>query len=408
MSNPIEAAEPLHYDIPAAKIPEALDRIEKANRRLVRNGIPGQFILDIERYLEEVTDPVTKLVSAYERARLTLNVPALKLAGYTFMATLVLEPGGMITRNAPGQSLDGWVRPAEHLCQHCGTVRHRVKSYVIRDDHTRDLFQVGSNCLAAFLGVKPSGLWLLEFDFEDLAVRSESSGGGYVPTTYHVRSVLALGWAISDGGKAFVTRGQAEERETTSTSDLILAVWNHVPSFRDQAFTDYVREMIAQAAQIEEETPEIVDAIILELDTIRPDSDYGMNLHTAIQGEFVSGRSLALVASLIAVHMRNTAKRREAAAAPVAKGFIGEPKDKFADITATVRTTMVIPGHYGDKLLVIFQAESGHLLKWMSSKVVDLDAGKTYKIAGTVKDQINYRGDDQTVVERVKFTEITA
>lgn len=400
------------YDIAESRLEEAFDRVDKANRRLIRNGILGKFTLEVEHYEVESVHPETKLVTYYPRAIITLNVPSLKLAGYTFVASLTLEPGGMITRTAPGQSLDGWDRPSDYSCQHCGIDRRRVKGYVIREDETGDLFQVGSTCLAAFLGVKPSGLWVLEYNMDDLTIGSsdeQSERGPRTPVLYSIRHILALAWVVSLEGRKFVTRGQAKDREDISTADETLNVWHHVDHPRTYERNLEVAEFRSAALALEDEHPEVVDAIIAEADTLRADSDFGMNVQAALNGDSVTARTVPLVVSLISVHMRNAAKRRETAERPaVAAGFIGDPKDKFANLTVTARTALIVSGYYGDKTLVVFQTEEGHMVKWMASKVVDIESGKSYKIAGTVKGHDNYRGDDQTVVERVKFTEITA
>lgn len=150
-------------------------------------------------------------------ARVTLSAPQITAPGYTFLAALTREEAGMVVRTAPGQSLDGWTRPDEHWCDYCRKSRARSTSYVVRNEETGEIVQIGKSCLVPFLGVSPAGLWALQYDPEDL-VPAEPSGGPGSAQLFGVRELLALAWVITDEGRRYLSRAVAADRDELPTS----------------------------------------------------------------------------------------------------------------------------------------------------------------------------------------------
>src|SRR5207249_2638558 len=83
----------------------------------------------------------------------------LVVAGWEFVATIAWdsETKLAITRPVPGYDVDLSAHRGSQLCEHCNTNRDRKDTYVIRELDTGVTKQVGRNCLAAFLGIDPSG-----------------------------------------------------------------------------------------------------------------------------------------------------------------------------------------------------------------------------------------------------------
>src|SRR5665648_701654 len=198
------------YDIPSARLHDAIAKIDAANRKLERAGIDNRFTYQTQEYLKTSTrDAYGYLQVSHElRTKLTLSEPEIAYNGWQFVAALDATEHGFIARTAPGQDLQG-CRAATQACDHCGKARHRNSTYIVKNA-AGDRKQIGSNCLEPFLGVKPKGLWALEWDLdlEEPAARDDydASGSGGGSDAIPVRHLIATAMPVSDGGKGFMPR----------------------------------------------------------------------------------------------------------------------------------------------------------------------------------------------------------
>src|SRR3972149_3916096 len=91
----------------------------------------------------------------------------------------------MILRNVPGETLPESWRRADQKCDHCGLIRKRNETFVVRhEDGT--LKQIGRQCIADFLGHKgPEGMlaaaeYLFSADGAACGAEDDDSLGGKV------------------------------------------------------------------------------------------------------------------------------------------------------------------------------------------------------------------------------------
>ncbi|SUA31637.1 Uncharacterised protein [Mycolicibacterium fortuitum] len=412
----VEVGEPPQlpvYEIHAERIGELETRIDKANRRLARAGSIERFTYTAEPFTREVTSN-GGIAQYIPMLRITLSAPTITVPGYTFVAGLTREEGGMVVRTAPGQNLDGWTRPEAHGCDYCGKIRHRSTSFVVRNDATGEIVQIGKSCLRPFLGVAPAGLWTLTLDPEELLPGDDSGHfGGRIPVVYPIRQLLAMAWAVSDSGTKFITATQARDswKPTSSTGQMALYVWHWEPTGRNaDKERPYIDAMRAAAAEVPDD---IIDELLAGVQTLDPNQDYGANMAAALAGENVSARSVGLVVSLIAVRNRLLRKDAEAKAhahAVAASEWIGQPKDKLTDLEVTVQAVLYVDGYSYNSTdtIVVMRTTEGHVLKWKTSgRHTEIEQGANYHLArATVKEHGEYRGIKQTTVIRCKLTPV--
>lgn len=398
------------YTFPASLLPKAERAIEKANRRLTRAGGAGAFTYTCREHIktEAVTRGGSRRTEHTAVVTLTLNHPVIAVGNWEFVATLVHEDGGaVITRTAPGRSLGDTTRFATRICDHCHTSRLRRDTYVLRDRDTGVTKQIGSSCLVAFLGIRPAGLWSLQWelpdiddeqDTNDLAGYRSGAGGGRRDLRVPVREVVATALAVSDHGKNFVSRAAADE-VAPSTADRVGQVIFGTGGDRK---TELWREqMRREAAAITAERDEI-GAVLETGRNLAGDSDYACNIRTVVDLEWADHRNIGLIASLVKVHYGELSRR---VTTPWAAGFLGETKTRLLEVPARITTLRVLPGHYGPRTLVILQTEDGHAIKWIATGAKpDLEQGMTCAVQATIKAQAAYRGIDQTVITRAKIT----
>ncbi len=405
------------YTFPADRIDEFHNIIAKANRRLERAGATARFepttvIEDRVETLEggiQVTTPM---------ATVTMDTLRLSLGRYTFVARLVPEEAGMTVHTAPGQSLEGWTRPAadDMHCDHCETNRYRVNLFVVRDEETGQFIQLGQQCISLYTGMKPVGLWALDFDGEISAWAAGDGGGSGGVRAWNINQVLGISLALTDMGKGYVSRARAEEQGLNATSGDIHRCLNRwLPTdaeCRKSVAVQRERDRLLKAIEdglgfaADEDLMAEVKAAAASLNS---DSDYGQNMNIVLAAEsgFVSSKNVGTLGSLVAVYHRLREDAARKAATPRVAGFIGKVGDRLRDFDVTITVVRSIEGYYGTTTLMVGTTDDGHTVKWFASGYREWEAGDRLHFgAATVKAHETYEGTDQTALTRGHKVEV--
>jgi hypothetical protein len=381
---------------PASKLEEAEKRIATANRKLERAGLEERFTYTTEEYIE-----LDKDGHAFNMVALSISHPKLNVSGWDFVAAVdKTDDGNTITRTLPSQELNGY-RPEQFQCDHCGSNRRRNSTYLLRNSEG-EYKQVGSNCLQSFLGVKPSALWMLEYDPEENGNYIRSGGGGWgssdsaIPTTELVAAALA----VSDGGEKYVSNKAAYEWGLTST----------VSDVKDYFFGRGKKkwENVDHHEYVQEARN------LLSATHFDGDDDYNTNMRTLLNQEYTSVKHMGYVASVIAAHKRQTADAdREAAKAakPKAVGYLGQPKEKINNVKLKVTKKVVSSGYFNGyertSTLLIMEDDLGRQVKWSASGFKDYEEGSEITVtSATIKDTDIYNGNEQTIITRARVADV--
>jgi hypothetical protein len=393
--------------VPHWAVGEAEARIAAANRRLERAGIEQRFEATwSEPHLVE-RDGVRHLYQD-----LTLNHPKISYGGWEFVAALDQVETGTVIRVRPGADLLGWRPPDEPVCDHCHRRRHRHVTYVVRNGDGTTM-QVGSSCLANFLGVKPAGLWALDDD--PLGMGDDDSFGGWPggngSSAAPLREVIATALAVSDGGRQYVSKAAAAAGLTSTASAVSNALYSPARTVQERLDA----ERIAAAAD-RFDADGTVDEVLQTVRDMQTGSDYADNLRTLTAGQYVNARHVALVASAVTVWARakEIEQVRRAEVASYVPGYVAPVGEKVpAGTVLTVSKVRYLDDPYsyygGVNTLVLMRDEQGRIVKWFASGRHDLDAGQQVRIGGgRVKSHEQYEGKDQTVVTRLKYEVLPA
>lgn len=316
-------------------------------------------------------------------------------------------------------------------CDYCGHNRARTKVYLVTSPSTGETKQVGSNCLELFLGVKPTGLWALDEDFDasEFDVDDDDLGALFGQDTRITPGdnvmLLTMRQIEQDGG-VFLSRGRATIYDTP-TADKVLGSIEHgaggAPLEASSAEADELRRLYAWVEGLEGET------------------EYERNLQAALApteevgGErWVATKHVPLVASAVSSFRHHEQRERERAAREELKAReVAMKKQEFLapagtklkgmDVTATILSARLGQDYgYGAPIHVKMIDDDGHVLYWRSSSGLgdwiqtgaeedegvhwSPDAGSRVVIAsGTVKENrvSDYDGDWETVLTRAKL-----
>lgn len=401
-------------------------KVELANRRFEREGITERFVL--ERDDEEVSyrRPTADEVTLYgyvpwqqyefQYSTLTLNRPSISHEGWRFDAALDRVPGTdeFMMRSVPGQDFGGW-RPEPGRCDHCGKYRDRNTTYLVTNEETGEILQVGASCMEVFLGVRPKGLWSLGTTLDP-----DDDGEGPPTSTREVadnRELIAKALVASDMGKQYVSKSRALEWGSVSTADRIDALFGSTTYRRlteeDRLEREQARQQLAEVLD-----SGVVDEVMTTAREVGTDSDYGRNLNTALDAGFSTETMANTVISAVSAYGRRNreaaqAKVREEWIAAATPGFAAPVKTRVRDVPVTV--TNVFEGtraayawpHRDEPFQIITMRDAdGHEIVWKTSAIQTVAVGDEVTMTGTVKEHGEFRGVDQTVVSRAKIDSV--
>lgn len=401
----------LAYTFPAWKTAKAVASIDKANRRAERAGIPERFTYTIENFEKTTKDELTGVEKIETMATLTLDRPVVKHDGWEFSATLTWDDEvGMVSRVVPGAELTE--RPRERVCDVCGSARDRKDTYVVQrtnpETGEREQMQVGSNCLTRFMGIRPAGLFMLEFDVDTSeGVTEPPANGPRVEPRYPSDYILGLGLAVAEE-RGWVSRSAAEAYNAaggakTATADVVYFVLNGKPTRAEEK-----REQERLRARAEELRAEgAAESLLEEARTIEGDSEYAINMRAIAAAESVTGRNMGLLLSAIAARQNRIDREVKAEALTTSK-HIGKPKDKIKDVPVTVDSVSYHDGDYGVRTLVKMRDTDGNVIAWWGSGRHEFTEGGKYTLAATVKKHGEYQGVAETTVLRAKLVDADA
>lgn len=399
------------FSIPEHNYEAALKKIEAANRRLMKAGIGETFeFTESKRYVQrKEVDPETGVTTEWAEAYYDIELvePSISYGGYEFLAAMNREGKGFFVRAREGVDFGG-ERPEEMKCDHCGHNRPRSKTYLIKGPDG-EVKQIGSTCVEAYLGVKPEGLWALEYD--GLKNFTRSSGKSEPARHYKVDETLSMALAVSDGGEEF--KPSSWDKSTIGDVVDLRFGGKHVnPKWRT--------EMSNKAAEMRDNgSVEKLKKMISEMDS---NSDYAQNLKAAISEEYASPMAQNLLVSAVSIIQREERAKKwaeERAAREKAKqeakdafksGHFGKVSDKLKNVEFEVMSTRPFAAYdfHGNeitKYVTTMRDDEGHMLTFFASD--DLmkerdENGKVLFTSGRIKEHSNYEGQDQTILSHMR------
>lgn len=392
--------------------PGSLDYVDRKlatlNRRLARAGVDDKFTYTKESKI--VINPETGF--EHEILEITLNQPTLKHNGWEFIARIDDVPSEdgedfivSSVGSAAEKDLASKIDIKVNYCEHCGKVRHRNNTYIIKhEDGTYK--QIGSNCMRGFLGITPS-FWALDPDYINGNVKPDNEGSIYnqasvrIPTKYAIQLALAA----SEDGQSY-----AGAQSEFSTKEKVFTLL-----FGDKKYKEELWNKYNPSDAIWEQK---ADELMSEL-KFTGNSDYERNMQTLLKQDHVSPKHLGYVVSSVAALMRqrNTQRVSKVIRTP-AKGYVGAKGDHIAKLNVKVIDTKRVEtdgfSYYQPSQMVniiTFETADGKIVKWLSSSASSDGFAKGDEVViekAIIKatEVSRYSNDEETLVKNVKAFKI--
>ena len=331
-----------------------------------------------------------------------LKGSAPKIEGYTIVGHIAHTDAGAMMSRLPITLQDGeqirtdldlseWV-DADPVCDHCQWERQRNDTFLVADDETGAIKQIGRNCLKDFTGSSDPERMAraLEFYWDFCRYAGEPAENPVMDLAEylaHVAMTVRMDGYYRKGG---ATRDAAQQNYWNKATG---KKRNGAPQWVDPSEEDY-RKAERVIAWLGEQSD--------------PANEFVYKLHKAASLDYVAERTEGLLAYARVAYDR--AMEREARQQPTLtpeKGWIGQVKSKVEVKAKLVKTVSVssIYAEDGTKPLYIFEDADGNEIKWFASRWQGLDNGEQYTVAGTVKEHCDHeRFGKATMLTRCKVT----
>ena len=402
--------EVTEYKVTAARLPVVRTRFEKLAKRAAKLGVEAPtFTIVREGALFQRRDDFTGVwvtVPEAESTRVTRcywvtvqgESPRLP-GGWKLAATVQHTEVGNAIRAAAEFDATPY-RTGTPKCDHCQTSRQRRDTYVVVNE-AGEVKQVGSNCIANFLGgVNPEAIAAyagsvldamsdLDAEAEHFSTGIRDRNSVYLPE-YLAETVAAIeahGW-LSKGKASFDQTPTASVATNNMFAECrtFPACWKHNVSHRDNA--EPTEAQIAEAdATLTWCRDHFQDRNDLD--------DYEWNLSVSLLRDWIEPRETGLAASAVQYYRRNIQKAIEEAARKEQRAAAGPAPEGRVEVTGIITKIQeregYMPGTVDYKMTVLLENGS-RVWTTLPAAISQADQGDTVTFTATFERS----ADDET------------
>ena len=383
------------YTIAAETLPDVQKHLDRLSVKSAKYGKTLSYTISAE-YPHDVRVMVTcppydtlKEVDRYTVAAVDINVAAdvIMCDGWTVAAYIEHTDAGNIVTAIDGETRAEWRTIPAH-CDHCGTDRARLYTYIVRDEDG-DYKQVGKSCLRDYTGID-SEIAAAIASLQDYILCDDCAPDGYTPGDYRARytHVYTAREVLAAAVACINQRGYIRSGNINSTRDQIV----HALDARDGIA--YTHADTIQA-----------DVLAAYLTTYDGVDDILCNARVMIESDICKpsqvGR-LAYVPIAIAREVERARKAAERASADAVSIHVGEVGERLTINITDCALLTSWANDYGTTYLYKMHDAAGNVYIWFASSRFDHSAPCAIK--ATVKAHDERDGVKQTVLTRCKIS----
>lgn len=395
----------MRYTIPSYKRKQILNKIEGLNKRIV--GMEGQRIeytasLDYEKTIN--INDADMLVKVFD---IDVTNPMVSLNGWSFLAiTEHSKKGNIILKKLYDVEIPEQYQNSDTYCEHCNTNRYRKYTYLVYNNDTKEIHQVGSTCLTAYLGFDASLLMAhaelfthLKTIMDDDRERGRMVKRGVETQTVENFLKLAIvtiekyGYVSAKKAREYYANGNELHEDSIYHNATGYTVWgiNYNKKYwkneLEEAKTDRVNEIYTK--------------IIEWVKGLETKSDYIRNIQILVDRDYVTYKTATTAASIVGVYNMNLQKNK--VEDKKVSNWFGTIKERI-DVDLILKRKTPFEGKFGISNCYMFETQEGNVAILFTA-AVELEEGKRYVGKATVTKHTEYKGLKQTVINRVKLVE---
>jgi len=391
------------YTIPEARREDIEKLVAKYQKKAAKYNVALTAEYG-EPYAQKVpvrkADPATGLIATVDTMLvevfdLTIDGDEIRKDGYAVVAKIEHLEGGNVVNGFGADVKPAW-RTASCNCEHCGTLRDRRLTFIVRHEDGSEK-QVGRSCLKDYCGIDPHAIGYRN-ELEEILISDDIASYDFerrpVQEAYSTVEILAL--AIS----TIKRQGYVKSGEPNSNKGQIAeACKGYRPT---EAELDAAKKLAQAIAEIDQD-----DAFTANLN----------NVQTLIKSEYCKRSHFGYIAYAPVAYekyleeMKRRAEREAVRNAERnASEYVGQVGKRIDLDIADMKLVTSWETQWGMTWLYKFTDTDGNVLVWFASKPLERvnengvyeDVTEVSHIRATVKEHNERDGVKQTIITRCK------
>jgi hypothetical protein len=403
---PTDAGYETTQEIRASLVPHLENEIEKLNRKAQKLNTPVISISVSEPFMKEVTIPDSKRKVKEKFVTVTVDGETPRIDGYDFLATIEHKGAGNIVRTMPGvseTSVKNFYNATPDYCDHCKKKRARIDTFIIKDQKSGELRQIGRNCLQDFLGGKDPKQILFWFSLKGRIDGIFAHADDYQGKLRGRSDYSATADSVLNAAAALINKyGYVKSGNPEATAGLIRTViFGGMDADYERALRAVVKDGKDKGVEYKEKVLKWWKSVP---DAEKDDNNFYHSIDVLLKDDNVSPRDVGYLGAIFPAYERAIGQKKERAT--MSNAYVGNPGDKLPQTEIKVISTKWIDGQWGSKQNVRMLDKEGNLYVWWNSSRMEMEKGVSYVIVGKIKKHDDYRDQKQTVLTHVKAKEI--
>ena len=391
------------FNIPIENMAQLNKKLKSLNKKACRAGT-SQFKLTVVSETAEKQD--NGYVNVYKQVVVEGEQP--RICGWTFVARLDHNcdhtGGSNLVYVMPGQTLPQEYRTRSADCEHCGWIRKRRDTYILCNDQTGELKQVGRTCIQDFIGIDPEKVlahteWLKSLYDTARDAESEPLDRSNIRDNRFVDVQTFLSYvacAIKHYG--WISSKQAYSNDQMSTRDY---AWKMMfPCGLGVGYGSKDPQLNSADSQVAE------SAIAWALQQDKTSSDFVYNMVTIAETGYMDYKATATAAWIVQGYLKHLGDQQDAIDLSKSQHF-ANPGDKIRGKVQVISKKILPMSQYDQfaKTLVRMLSQDGNLIVTFATGSFgsSVEAGDQITIRATVTKNDVFNGVNQTVVNRVRI-----
>jgi len=285
----------------------------------------------------------------------------------------------------------------ENMCDHCNTKRSRNTIYVLRQNDTDELIQVGKNCMSEYLSLDSlrqieAATWCNFYMNEESEFDCDRTP--YIEEAFDVDLILRIACHFT------MKNGYKKSDEEFSTKDEVKYFLSRLTNVR---MTEEERaELEAEFSEIDLIT-ERAAASKIAFAAKEADSAFALTVNEIFEKGAITEKYVGYLACIPYLYIKQLESEKQLKEKQKSN-HIGEIKERL-DLTVQITSSRSFDSQFGTSYLYIMKDEAGNELKTFTGRYF-AEQDKFMKIKATVKSHDEYKGIKCTMLTRMKILEI--
>lgn len=379
-----------HFSIPEDNMPALTKKLINIRNKCLKHG--ATFEYHIHDYHYEARDPSNPALGNLRLADIGIEGVA-RVNGWDFIGRIEHTQHGNVVHH-----LDNSVEVPPHylttkpVCEHCGTTRARVYTYLLKNYDTGDIKQVGKSCLEEYTGGLDAAVCAAyESAIHDCETWQGCVKGINYGKYFPIHDVLTTACAFVD------TFGYQRTDSENATRDQVLGYLENRPVQMDLAV-----QYNLDPSQYQNMSNDIV-TWAAQLDTNQCERfTYLHSLKVLLAHDYINRKDISMVVSAVSTYTRELEKRYEELnwlQQRVISQHVGNIKDRITVPQADIECITGWDTQYGHTFLYKIIDPKGNVFIWKTGTYIEHEKAT---VVGTVKAHNTYNGEKQTELTRCK------